>query len=62
MNSSSLTRRQLLLAGMAAVVPFPQTKAPVLNGAEHAWVLNSKYPMTREMAVCPESSGGTGLM
>ena len=53
MNSSSLSRRQLLLAGIGAVVPFRQTKAPVVNGAEHAWVLNSKYPMTREMAVCP---------
>ena len=56
MNSSfSLSRRQLLLAGMAAVVPLPQTKVPVVNGAEHAWVLNSKYPMTQEMAVCPNS-------
>ena len=53
MNTSSLSRRQLLLAGIGAMVPFPQTKAPVVNGAEHAWVLNSKYPMTQEMAVCP---------
>ena len=55
MNSSlSLDRRQLLLAGLGAVVPWAQqTKAPVVNGAEHAWVLNSKFPMTRELAVCP---------
>jgi len=53
-NSLLLSRRQLLLAGIGAVVPWAQqTKAPVVNGAEHAWVLNSKYPMTREMAVCP---------
>ena len=52
-SSLSLSRRQLLLAGIAAVVPLPQTKVPVVNGAEHAWVLNSKYPMTPEMAVCP---------
>lgn len=32
-----------------------QTKAPVVNAAEHAWVLNAKYPMPQERSVCPTS-------
>jgi predicted TIM-barrel fold metal-dependent hydrolase len=46
-----MSRRHLLFAGAAAALP--QSRAPVVNGAEHVWVLNSKFPMTREMAVCP---------
>ena len=53
--TESLNRRQLLLAGLGAAVALPQTKAPVVNGAEHAWVVNTQYPMSKELAVCPTS-------
>ena len=53
-----LSRRQLVAAGLGAAAATPQSassqsKAPVVNAAEHAWVLNSKYPMSKEVAVCP---------
>lgn len=48
-----LTRRTWLATAAAAALPA-QTKPPVINCAEHAWVLpNAKYPMTAERAVCP---------
>ncbi|MBL8230982.1 MAG: amidohydrolase [Bryobacterales bacterium] len=46
------TRRALLTAGACAIASSQQ-RAPVVNAAEHAWVLNTKYPMPRDLAVCP---------
>lgn len=51
-HRSSLSRRELLLASMGAVA-WSQPRAPVVNAAEHAWVLNSNFPMPPELAVCP---------
>ena len=33
---------------------MPEPSAPIVNAAEHAWVLHDpRFPMTREMASCP---------
>jgi len=55
-NTLRWTRRGVLAAA-AGVVPLqPQTKAPVVNAAEHAWITaTAKYPMPPERAVCPTS-------
>jgi predicted TIM-barrel fold metal-dependent hydrolase len=50
-----LSRRQLLLAGLAASTASTQSRAPVVNGAEHAWVVSREFPMSRDLAVCPTS-------
>jgi len=50
---SSLTRRELLAGTVGAAAAWTQPSAPVVNAAEHVWVLNSKFPMPRELAVCP---------
>src|SRR5215510_14792566 len=49
----SLSRRELLLGSVAAATAWTQSNVPVVNAAEHAWVLNSKFPMSRELTVCP---------
>ena len=51
-----LTRRETL-AALAFAGARGQTKAhaPVVNAAEHAWVLNSRYPMPSELSVCPSN-------
>jgi predicted TIM-barrel fold metal-dependent hydrolase len=49
-----VTRRSVLLTALGATA-FPHTKAPVVNGSEHAWVLNSKFPMPTALSVCPGS-------
>jgi predicted TIM-barrel fold metal-dependent hydrolase len=48
-----ITRRQLISGALGAAAALPQGRAPVVNGAEHAWVVNDKYPMRPELAVCP---------
>ena len=56
MGSSRLgcmRRRELLLSGLAAPLAMGQKRAPVVNAAEHAWVVNGKYPMPANLAVCP---------
>lgn len=53
MSAFPLSRRQLILSGLAATAAWPQSKSPVVNAAEHAWVRNPQYPMSPELAVCP---------
>ncbi|MBS1830417.1 MAG: amidohydrolase [Acidobacteria bacterium] len=48
-----MLRRELLLGGLAAPFALGQSRAPVVNAAEHAWVVNAKYPMPADTAVCP---------
>ena len=51
-----MTRRTALATTFgAALAPAPaQQKAPVVNAAEHAWVINDpKYPINAELATCP---------
>lgn len=52
------SRRALLASGLGAFASASQAKAPVVNAAEHAWVVNSKYPMPKEQAVCPTNLPG----
>jgi predicted TIM-barrel fold metal-dependent hydrolase len=47
------SRRALLAGGLGAAAAPSQSRAPVVNGAEHAWVLNPRYPMPKDLAVCP---------
>lgn len=53
-----VSRRQFTptLLGAAAAAAAP-TRAPVVNAAEHAWVLGSaEYPIRNEWSVCPSST------
>ena len=53
-NIVTLTRRNAIT--LLALPAQAQTRAPIVNAAEHAWVANSpRFPMTPEMAVCPAS-------
>jgi predicted TIM-barrel fold metal-dependent hydrolase len=53
-----LTRRQSL-AALAFAAAQGQSRAPVVNAAEHAWVIgNSRYPMPAELSVCPSNPPG----
>jgi predicted TIM-barrel fold metal-dependent hydrolase len=48
-----MTRRDWL-ACAAAAAPVGAVKSPVVNAAEHAWVLYDKrFPIDRELATCP---------
>jgi predicted TIM-barrel fold metal-dependent hydrolase len=49
-----ITRRSALLTALGAAASS-QPKAPIVNASEHAWVLNSKFPMPSELSVCPGS-------
>jgi len=51
-----MTRRKLLQAGVAAAYAarLAAQNAPVVNGAEHAWVLHdTRFPINPELATCP---------
>src|SRR5215467_13057948 len=49
-----LNRRETLAA--LALAAQGQSRAPVVNGAEHAWVVNDpRYPIRQERSVCPSS-------
>lgn len=49
-----MTRRELL-AG-AAALPQAPGRAPVVNAAEHAWVVNDpRFPIRPELATCPKN-------
>ena len=58
-------RRRECLAGLAATVGGAalssnllgsEKKTPIVNGAEHAWVLNSKrFPIQQKLSNCPNS-------
>ncbi len=52
-----MTRRHLLASGAgAALVPAPEARAPVVNGAEHAWVLHDpRFRPDPALANCPQS-------
>src|SRR5438067_4053007 len=55
-----MTRREALAStGMAALTqraPAQQTRAPIVNGAEHAWVVNDpRFPIDTQKAVCPQN-------
>ncbi|MEB2361341.1 MAG: amidohydrolase [Bryobacteraceae bacterium] len=51
-----MTRRHLLLTGAAGLVPATPAAAPVVNAAEHAWVINDpRFPMRPELATCPKN-------
>src|SRR4029453_12315245 len=52
-HGPSLGRRELLLGSVGAAAAWTQPSAPVVNAGEHAWVLNSKFPMSGELTVCP---------
>ncbi len=46
-----------MLFGAAAAAAAAPTRAPVVNCAEHAWVLgNAQYPIRPEWSVCPASA------
>jgi len=48
-----MTRRELMAAPALAARP-PAPAAPVVNGAEHAWVLYDKrFPIDPDLATCP---------
>jgi predicted TIM-barrel fold metal-dependent hydrolase len=49
-----MTRREWVLsAGVAAAQP---PRAPIVNGAEHAWVLHDKrFPIDSALATCPKN-------
>src|SRR2546423_2745937 len=53
-----MTRRDVLAcgasAGLAAAVPLPPDRAPIVNGAEHAWVIHDpRFPLDTRVATCP---------
>jgi predicted TIM-barrel fold metal-dependent hydrolase len=49
-----MTRRTVLslAAGQAALAWQPR-KAPVVNGAEHVWVVGEPFPLKKDEATCP---------
>ena len=55
-----MTRREALAStGMAALAQkaaSPQSRAPIVNGAEHAWVVRDpRFPIDLQLAVCPKT-------
>jgi len=53
-----MTRREALAStGMLAQkTGAPQTRAPIVNGAEHAWVAHdTRFPIDPQKAVCPKN-------
>ncbi len=54
-----MTRRTALACGGAAVIsgrPAPAARAPVVNGAEHAWVINDpRFVIDPNLATCPRN-------
>lgn len=49
-----MTRRDVLQIGAAASLPAASPRPPVINAAEHVWVVNnSRFPIRRELATCP---------
>ena len=50
-----MTRRDLLHIGAATALPGPTPRLPVINAAEHAWVVNDpRFPIRPELATCPK--------
>ena len=55
-----MTRRNLLVSATgAALTPRLQAatgRAPVVNAAEHAWVIHDpRFPINAELATCPNN-------
>jgi predicted TIM-barrel fold metal-dependent hydrolase len=55
-----MTRREALastgIGMLAQKVATPQTRAPIVNGAEHAWVVHDpRFPIDPQKAVCPKN-------
>ena len=51
-----MTRRDLLSAGAGAALMPAAGRAPVVNAAEHAWVVNDpRFPIREELATCPKN-------
>ena len=51
-----MTRRDLLRAGAAAALMPAAGREPVVNAAEHAWVVNDqRFPIREELATCPKN-------
>ena len=51
-----MTRRDVLKLSAATVVPAPTRRSPVVNAAEHAWVVNDpRFPIRPELATCPKN-------
>jgi predicted TIM-barrel fold metal-dependent hydrolase len=49
-----MTRRDLLNAGAAGALVQTPARAPVVNAAEHAWVMSDpRFPVREESATCP---------
>lgn len=49
-----MTRRTALACTAAGMVNAAPDRAPVINGAEHAWVIRDpRFPMDPGLAVCP---------
>lgn len=49
-----MTRRDLLQIGAVAALPAASPRPPVINAAEHVWVVNNpRFPIRREVATCP---------
>ncbi len=52
---SRMTRRTLLQVGGELVIAAPPERPPVINAAEHAWVVNDpRFPIRLELATCPK--------
>ncbi|MFN7920075.1 MAG: amidohydrolase family protein [Bryobacteraceae bacterium] len=47
-----MTRREWIAMGAASLGAAP-AKTPVVNGAEHVWVRNTRFPMAAATSVCP---------
>lgn len=51
-----MTRRDVLRLGAATVAPPATGRSPVVNAAEHAWVVNDpQFPIRPEVATCPQN-------
>jgi hypothetical protein len=53
-----MTRREALISSAGAALnpglAVPADRAPVVNGAEHAWVTNDpRFPIDPKLATCP---------
>jgi predicted TIM-barrel fold metal-dependent hydrolase len=51
-----MQRREFLAATAGGALAAPPGRAPVVNGAEHAWVLHDpRFRMSPEVATCPKN-------
>jgi hypothetical protein len=51
-----MTRRELLASSAAITLVAAPARAPVVNAAEHAWVMSdARFPVREDFATCPKS-------